>query len=79
MYTCYALYSKKFNKHYYGYTSNLLNRFLSHNELGKDWTSKYRPWVLIHTKEFTTKQEAMQYEKWMKTGEGRSYIKALPH
>jgi putative endonuclease len=39
----YILYSEKFQKHYTGFTSNLQQRFLSHNELGKDWTAKYRP------------------------------------
>ena len=52
---------------------------LSHNILGKDWTAKYRPWRLIFTKEFDTKVEAMKYEKWLKSGVGRSFIKTLRH
>nr|WP_324229593.1 hypothetical protein [Lacibacter sp.] len=52
---------------------------MSYNELGQDWTSKYRPWIVIHTKEFATKLEAMHYEKWMKSGVGREFIKSLPH
>ncbi len=79
MYKAYALYSQKFNKHYYGYSANFEARLLSHNELGKDWTSRYRPWIVIHIKEFATKQEAMLYEKWMKSGAGRAFIKSLPH
>ncbi len=79
MYTAYALYSEKCNKHYYGFTSNLEARLRYHNELGKDWTSKYRPWKVIHKKEFDTKMEATQYEKWMKSGVGRTFIKSLPH
>lgn len=79
MYKAYALYSPKFKKHYYGYTSNMESRLQSHNELGNDWTAKYRPWIVIHVKEFATKNEAMQYEKWMKSGVGREFIKSLPH
>lgn len=79
MYKAYALYSHKFNKHYYGYTTNIEARLLSHNQSGNDWTAKYRPWIVIHIKEFATKQEAMQYEKWMKSGVGRVFIKSLPH
>ncbi len=75
----YLLYSSTAKKHYTGFTSNLEQRLLSHNELGKDWTAKYRPWQLIFTKEFETKKEAMDYEKWLKTGVGRDFIKALPH
>jgi putative endonuclease len=52
---------------------------LSHHQLGKDWTSKYRTWKLIYTKEFGLKAEALKFEKWLKTGVGRDFIKKLPH
>ena len=54
-------------------------RIKSHNIFGKDWTARYRPWKLIYTKEFENKKEAMAYEKWLKTGIGRDFIKSLPH
>ena len=54
-YIVYILYSSSHKKHYTGYTSNLTQRLLSHNELGYDWTSRYRPWNLIYTKEFEDK------------------------
>ena len=79
MFTVYALYSPKSIKHYYGYTSDMEARLLSHNFLGKDWTAKYRPWAIIYTKAFGTKQEAILHEKWLKTGAGRAFIKSLPH
>jgi len=75
----YILYSEKYQKHYTGFTSNLEQRLLSHNKLGKDWTAKYRPWHIIYSKEFITKKEAMGYEKWLKTGVGRDFIKTIPH
>jgi predicted GIY-YIG superfamily endonuclease len=34
---------------------------------------------LIYTKVFEKKSEAMAYEKWLKTGAGRDFIKTLPH
>ena len=73
----YILYSATAKKHYTGFTSNLEQRLLSHNKLGRDWTLKYRPWQLIFTKEFETKKEAMDYEKWLKTGVGRDFIKKI--
>ena len=79
MFIVYVLYSDISQKHYTGFTSNLGERLKSHNELGKDWTARYRPWRLVFQKEFNEKQEAMVYEKWLKTGVGRSFIKALPH
>ena len=77
MFTVYVLYSYSSNKHYTGFTTNLENRLLSHNELGKEWTSKYRPWNLIYTKSFEEKKEALQYERWLKSGVGREFIKSI--
>ena len=76
-FTVYILYSEKFNKHYTGFTSNIELRIKSHNEFGKDWTLRYRPWKLIYTKDFENKMDAMKYEKWLKTGVGRDFIKSL--
>jgi putative endonuclease len=78
-FSVYILFSEKHNRHYTGFTSDLENRLISHNELGHDWTSRYRPWKLIYTRNFEIKEAAIQYEKWLKTGVGRDYIKNLQH
>ena len=52
---------------------------LSHNDLGKDWTAKYRPWKIIYTKDFESRIEAMKHEKWLKSGVGRAFIKTISH
>jgi putative endonuclease len=78
-YTTYVLFSQTSGLHYIGFTSDLNQRLLSHNELGKGWTARYRPWRIIFTKEFQTKQEAMVFEKWLKTGVGRDFINTIPH
>lgn len=78
MFTVYVLYSEKFNKIYIGFTSDLEKRLISHNELGKKgWTIKFRPWKVIHTEEFESKKEAMNREKYLKTGAGREFIRSL--
>ncbi|MBD3628651.1 GIY-YIG nuclease family protein [Cyclobacterium sp.] len=78
MFTVYALYSEKYDKIYIGFTSNLQKRLISHNELGKKgWTIKFRPWKVIHTEEFESKKEAMDREKYLKTGIGREFIRNL--
>lgn len=77
VYTVYVLYSQIHQKHYTGFTSNLEERLLSHNVLGNGWTKRYRPWIVIYTKTFENKLEAMRYEKWLKTGVGRDFIKQL--
>jgi len=78
-FTVYILYSQQFNKHYTGFTSTIDLRIQSHNEFGKDWTARYRPWKLIYIKEFESKTDAMTHEKWLKTGVGRAFVKSLPH
>ena len=80
MFTVYVLYSQKFDKIYIGYTSDLANRFLSHNELStKGHTIKYRPWAIAYTEEFETKAEAMKRETQLKTGSGREFIWNIIH
>jgi len=74
IYTVYVLYSFKYDKIYIGYTSNLIERFKSHNELGKKgWTIKYRPWIVAYTEVFENKSEAKKREQQLKSGAGRSY------
>ena len=74
----YILYSKSYGKTYVGFTSNLIERMKSHNILGtKGYTIKYRPWTVIDVQFFSSKQEAMQTEKFYKTGKGRELIKQL--
>ncbi|GGA88791.1 hypothetical protein GCM10008015_31670 [Flavobacterium palustre] len=74
----YILYSEKFKKTYVGYTSTLLERFKSHNQLAtKGYTIKFRPWKVIHVEFFSSKSEAMKREKHLKTGIGRDFIKSL--
>ncbi|MCC5907133.1 MAG: GIY-YIG nuclease family protein [Balneolaceae bacterium] len=76
MYTVYVLHSPDYDKIYIGYTRNLQERMRSHNELGtKGWTIKYRPWKIVHTEEYATKQEAMAREKQLKGGQGRAWIR----
>jgi putative endonuclease len=75
MYTTYILYSPAFNKIYIGYTSDLNARLLSHNVLStKGWTTRFRPWVIVHTETFSQKPDAMKREKELKTAAGRKWI-----
>ena len=78
MFTVYVLYSKDFDKIYIGFTSDLEQRLLSHNELGKKgWTIKFRPWQLIYKEEYSEKSDAMKREKQLKTATGRNFIWSL--
>jgi putative endonuclease len=75
MYKVYILYSQSYNKIYVGFTSNLEQRLLSHNELGKKgWTIKFRPWKLVYTEVYNSKEEALLREKMLKRAKGRDWI-----
>ncbi|MDP2159699.1 MAG: GIY-YIG nuclease family protein [Flavobacterium sp.] len=77
-YIVYILFSEKHNKTYIGYTSSLIERFKSHNELAtKGYTLKFRPWKVVYLEVYTSKSEAINREKWLKTGNGRTFIKNL--
>ena len=43
----------------------------------KGFTTKYRPWTVIHIEFFENKNEAIAREKFLKTGKGREFIKGL--
>ena len=74
----YILFSEGYNKTYVGFTSNLIERFKSHNYLSeKGYTIKFRPWKVIYVEFFTTKSEALKREKLFKTGKGRELIKEI--
>ena len=78
MFTVYVLHALNYDKIYIGYTSNLKQRLLSHNELGeKGYTVRYRPWKIIHTESFDTKKEAMKREKQLKSARGRLWIRSI--
>ncbi len=78
MYIVYVLYSEIHDKTYTGMTSDMEQRFKSHNELStKGWTKSYRPWIIFHTEEYSEKGEALKREKFLKSGIGRNYIRSL--
>ena len=77
-YYTYAIYSETFDKIYIGYSSDVEKRVQSHNsKINHGWTSKYQPWKLVYTEEFTTKIEAMTREKQLKSANGREFIRNL--
>jgi putative endonuclease len=75
MFFTYVLYSPEHKKIYIGYTSDLGQRILSHNDArSKGWTRSFQPWKLVYSESFDTRQEAMRREKSLKTGGGRRFI-----
>jgi len=74
MFNAYIIKNKE-GKLYIGQTDDIERRILEHNESGRGYTSKYRPWELIYTEKFESRKEAMGREKYLKTGAWRDWIK----
>lgn len=78
-YYVYILQSESTHKTYVGQTNNLERRLKQHNDPqyhGTQHTKRNQgPWKLVHTEEFDSRQESMQREKHLKSGQGREWIK----
>jgi len=76
-YTVYILKSVKDQKRYIGVTTDLKRRLFEHREGLVKSTRRRRPLELAHTEEFASKTEALQREKYYKSGKGREYLKTV--
>lgn len=77
MYYTYILFSEKLNKFYIGSTSDLRTRLKDHNDGKSVFTSQGKPWKLVYYEAFCEKQDALNEEKFLKTGQGREKRKYL--
>lgn len=60
---------------YTGYTSDIEKRIWEHNNKITKSTRKGKNWKIIYTKNFVTKNEAIKYERFLKSGKGRELLK----
>jgi putative endonuclease len=74
MYYVYLVKSELFSDQIYtGFTENIEERILAHN-MGKSvHTAKYRPWKLQTYLVFQTKEQALSFEKYLKSHSGRVF------
>ena len=61
--------------HYTGSTENLQLRVERHRLKTTHFTKRGTNWRIVFKKEFMTRSEAMKFEKWLKSGRGRSWLK----
>ena len=76
-YFVYILKSLQDGSYYKGYTQDLNKRLVEHNQGKSIYTSRKLPWKLLYSEAFTTKEEAIAREKYLKTAAGRRFIKKL--
>ena len=63
------------DRHYVGITSDLPERLEWHNYGPCGYTAAYRPWSAVVSLEFRTEREARRFEKYLKSGSGRTFAK----
>jgi putative endonuclease len=58
---------------YVGHTGNLKKRLSDHNCGTTAHTEKYKPWELVVYLGFENEVKAIEFEKYLKSGSGRSF------
>ena len=72
----YILQSEKDStKHYTGHTENIQERLKKHNSGGCSHTSKFKPWIIQNYFAFNSKDKAIAFEKYLKSGSGREFAR----
>jgi putative endonuclease len=66
MFYVYIIYSKNFNVYYKGFSENVAQRLIYHNENRSKYTANKGPWELVYLKSFETKKEALIEELRLK-------------
>ncbi|WP_084438814.1 GIY-YIG nuclease family protein [Algoriphagus mannitolivorans] len=77
MFTVYAISSTVRKYVYVGLTSDLERRIHRHNSGYERTTKPYRPFVLIFQKDFPNRAEVREFEKYLKTTNGKREILGL--
>ena len=77
-FTVYILYSTLKSKYYIGFTGDDINeRLRRHNTNHRGFTGSIGDWIIVYKEQFSTKQEAMQREKQIKSWKSRKLIERL--
>ena len=72
----YVLASVGFPDHFYvGVTDDLRSRLAKHNTGGVPHTSKYVPWRIKTYVPFSDRQQAIAFERYLKSPSGRAFAK----
>jgi putative endonuclease len=74
-YFVYIIQSTTSGKWYIGYSSELKTRIQNHNAGFNASTKNRGPWVLIFVREFTSKMDALELERYLKQTRNKEYIR----
>ena len=62
-------------RHYVGQTGNLKSRLGEHNSGKSIHTRRYRPWNLVCYLGFAEQKKALLFEKYLKSGSGKTFLR----
>ncbi len=77
MYYVYVASSLKLNYLYVGITNYVVRRMSEYNNGYNPTTEPYRPFKLMLSESFSTRPQARNREKYLKSGCGKEYLKSL--
>jgi putative endonuclease len=77
LFIVYIIYSHIKDKYYIGFSSNLAERIIIHNQKSKGFTGNVNDWKIVFTQEFETKTEALAREKQIKSWKSKEKITQL--
>jgi len=79
MYSVYILYSTSLDKHYIGYSNNVVSRLAYHNDVNRNaiWTKRGIPWELYFRIDGLSEKQAIMLERHIKKMKSRKYISNL--
>ena len=73
----YILFSITKNRYYIGYTSNLEERIIRHNQKSNGDTRKVNDWEVVYDEKYETKEQAHQRELQIKSWKSRIKLQDL--
>ena len=73
----YILFSETKKKFYIGFTSNLEERLVRHNQKSKGFTGNVNDWKVVYTENYKTKEVAHKRELQIKSWKSRIKIEEL--
>lgn len=75
-YYVYILLTESEPHHFYtGFTEDIGERLKAHNQGQDPHTAKFRPWRIKTCIAFTNREQALAFERYLKTQSGRAFAK----
>ena len=72
----YVIRSEATGRIYIGLTSDFEKRLAAHNAGQNASTAQHKPWRALTVTEFHSDAAAKQFEKYLKSGSGRAFVRA---